>query len=152
MIISIYLFVLTLWSAFRCRTLLSLSVLCTFCPRCSCRRSRTLSESTRNSSSDECGVRGGLRIEQQPWTKRVNYCTTVKVRKTCDSQTIPLFSRWSRLIRTQMETCTKEIHNITFNELPLGLSSQESISIISSVSSTSSNYPRHRGQSQREAN
>lgn len=42
--INIHLLVQTLWWGHHCRTLLSLSVLCTFCPQCSCRQSQTLSE------------------------------------------------------------------------------------------------------------
>ena len=41
--INIYLLVQTLWLDPRYKTLLFLSLLCTFCPRCSCRQYRTLS-------------------------------------------------------------------------------------------------------------
>lgn len=43
----IYLLVQTLWWGLRCRTRLCLSAPCTFCPRCSCRRSQTLSETKK---------------------------------------------------------------------------------------------------------
>lgn len=61
-IVNIYLPVQTLWSGLHCRTLPSLCGPCTFCPRCSCRQSQTLSDTTRGgkeNSCDECVWAGG---------------------------------------------------------------------------------------------
>lgn len=73
-IVNIYLLVRTLWWGRRCRMLLCLSALCTFCPRCSCRRSQTLSETKKQHRLMWCGWKGKNRITAMK--KREDFCTT----------------------------------------------------------------------------
>lgn len=64
-IININLLVRTLWWGLRCRMLLCLSALCTFCPRCSCRRSRTRSEAKKQHRKQQWLMWCGRRVKNR---------------------------------------------------------------------------------------